>query len=126
MGTTTLDNRNNNGLLILIAVAIIAAIALGMLELSGHAAQGRAGAMDATEIRSLIVREVCKPVKAYTCPVHNQAKVICKLKGDLWGGLILGTTVEPPIIVTGYLAPYSYWMGTVVRDECVEVGWSGL
>jgi hypothetical protein len=113
--------------MILLILAIIAAITLGTLELTRHAAEGRVSTtMDAMEIRRQIESGICKPVKAYVCPVHSQAKVICKLKGNLWAGLILGTAVEPPVIISGYPAPYSYWLGTIIRDECFEVGWSGL
>lgn len=119
MATTTIDNRNNNGLIILLALAAIAAIALGTLELSTHAAQGRENtSLDAATIAKMMDNGTCKPIEAWECPLHDQQKIICKLKGNLWGGIIKSTTVNPPIIITGYPAPYSYWQRAVVRDEC--------
>jgi hypothetical protein len=123
MTTTTLDNRNNNTLLLLLALVAIAALALlGTLELTQHAAQGRENtALDATTIAYMIDNGVCKPIKTWECPLYNQRKVTCRIKGDLWGGLILGTAVDPPVIVTGYAASESYWTAAAIRDECYLV-----
>lgn len=125
--TTQATSQSNNGrffLLLLIAVAACAAAlySLGVtdLELTTHASQGRVGtSLDASAISSMISAGTCTPVEVYDCPAVNQRKIICSLKkSGLWAGLIIGTAVDPPVIVTGYPAPYKYWMGTVARDGC--------
>lgn len=121
MTAITEQNRGSGKLLLLLllAGAVAFAIAVGQLELSHHAAQGRQNtSMDAAAIQYKIDNGGCKKVETYVCPSHNQMKVLCQLKGDLWAGLIIGTTVEPPVIVTGYVAPINYWYGTVERDGC--------
>ena len=123
MATTTLDNRNNNGLwfylLVFACLAIVFAVTLGALELTQHAEQGRENTtLDAAAIAKMIDDGICKPVEAWECPLYNQRKVICKIKGNLWGGLILGTATNPPVIVTGYPATYAYWQAACLRDEC--------
>jgi hypothetical protein len=123
------QNQNNNTrwallLIIAIAVAILFALpALGELELTYHAEQGRENqALDAAAISNIIQKKGCRKLEIYECPMHSQKKVICKLdaRSDLWGGLIIGTRTNPPVIVTGYPAPYSYWMSSVARDGCFE------
>lgn len=120
------QNRRSSGLLLLIVAAIaIAALlaipALGELELTQHAAQGRENtAIDAAYIQTKIDNGGCKKVRTYVCPEHNQIKVICKFSGDLWGGLIVGTASSPPVVITGYLAPLSYWENSAIRDRCYK------
>lgn len=119
--TLTTNQRSNGWLLVLLAIAAIIAFALtvGQLELSHHAALGRDNtSMDAAAIQSQINKGGCKKTEIYICPAHNQIKMLCKLDSELWAGLIIGTASEPPVIVTGYVAPISYWYGTVKRDEC--------
>ena len=120
------NQQNSNGLLLLILAAIaIAALlaipALGELELTQHAARGRENtAIDAAYIQAKIDGGGCRKVRTYICPDHNQIKVLCRLDGDLWGGLIIGTASNPPVVITGYLAPLSYWENSAARDRCYK------
>lgn len=128
MTTVTLDNRGGGGKILLILVAIVIAFSvavgsLGTLPMTKHAEQGRAGTtMDAEAIRQMIDKRACKPIEVYVCPPVSQSKLICYLKpggnGDaLWAGVIVGISAPHPII-TGYVAPYSYWQGANLRDGC--------
>ena len=121
---STQNQRNNGGLLLLLlfaAVIVALAVAVGQLELTPHAQSGRVEtSLDAATISSMIQNNMCKRVESYECPELRQQKVLCKVKGDIWAGLIIGKGTNPPVIVTGYPATYKYWMGTMVRDRCYK------
>lgn len=132
MTATTLDNRGGGGkiLLLFLVIIIIFAISIGIgslldLPMTQHAAQGRSDAsLDADAIRRMIDNRACKPIEVWVCPPARQSKMLCYLRpssnysgDDTWAGVIIGID-EPHRIITGYVAPRSYWEGTFIRDGC--------
>ena len=130
--TATLPSNERgrwNAVLLFLVLAIAFAVAVGTLStlpMTRHAAQGRTGtALDAETIRQMIDQRACKPIEVYVCPPVSQSKLICYLRsssegGQLWAGVIVGMDMPHPII-TGYVAPYSYWEGANLRDGCYRV-----
>jgi len=101
------------------------------LPFTEHAKAGHngSGEMGAEKIRDLMKRKVCRPIDTFMCmqPTNEHIKLICPLypdnpaKDSLWAGLIIGLAngYTGPVIVTGYPAPFTYWMESVRRDQCV-------
>jgi hypothetical protein len=115
----------------LVALAILAAIkGIESLDLpfSRHAVTSHEGQLRAKEIRDLIDRGKCSPVEAYYCPVpgSDHAKVICQLKGNIWGGLIIGLEGGERVIVTGYPASRSYWLRAIARGGCIPIAFGSV
>ena len=115
----------------LVVLAILAAIK-GIesldLPLSSHAETSHEGQLQAKEIRDLINQGKCSPVEAYYCPIpgNNHAKVICQLKGTIWGGLIVGLEGGDRVIMTGYPASRSYWLRAIARDGCTPIAFGSV
>ena len=116
-------------------LVVIAAIALGALfvalqladlPLSNHAV-AEPHALDADTIRFQIQNGMCKPVKTWYCDMlgNKHFKVTCPIKGDLWAGLIVGMEGSP-VIVSGYVAPSSYWKNSAIRDGCMKSSLSAI
>lgn len=130
--TTQTIQQNNSGLKVLIlgtlaiGLAIALAVAVADIPLTKHAEEGRVdGGLGAIEIQAKMENNTCSPIQTYICPKYRQGKVLCHLSGQmgspnaLWGGLIVGmNNLEPTRIISGYVAPRSYWDGTLARDRC--------
>lgn len=119
----TTPNKNGAIILLFLVALLFAVLYFALdtqLDLSQHALEERADtSLNATTILSMIQNKTCRPVETYECPAVEQRKIICNLgQGGIWAGLIIGTSVDPPVVITGYPAPYKYWMGTVARDGC--------
>ena len=120
----------NRWLLVMIAVILIAMIILALqladLPLSNHAVN-EPHVLDADTIRFQIQNGICKPVTTWYCAMlgNKHYKVTCPVKGDLWAGLIIGME-NSPVIVTGYVAPSSYWKSTAIRDGCMKSNISAI
>lgn len=97
------------------------------LPFSDHASKAHAdeGGKTPEEVRDEMKRKLCRPIDKFFCT--DQIKLICPLfpdnpaKDSLWAGLIIGIRGPEdlkPVIVTGYVAPFSYWMSSMKRDGC--------
>ena len=104
--------------IILLALAIVLwpviSDVLGDVEtipMTQHAREGHLNeGINATAMVEMIASGHCREMEVYECPADATTKVLCKVSGNTWGGLIIGLLDDGTSeIITGYAARYSYW-----------------
>ena len=132
MATTQIENRGSFKWIILLALAVAGALALGTLlkaPFSLHATNSHADQYNAIGIRHRIKDNLCEEVLCYHC-ANRTIKLLCRIKPDLWGGLVVGYSGALQIIdldsdqftiITGWAAPWAYWQRVIARDACIQI-----
>ena len=98
------------------------------IPMTQHAEQShRNEAVNATALVEMSASGNCWEMEIYDCPADATTKVLCKVGGNTWGGLIIGLLDDGTSeIITGYAARYSYWRKIVDEDGCTASGGSGF
>lgn len=115
MQATQTRPRNKLWLILLLAVAL--AVAFPMTR---HALNGHTGQYNATSIQDRVSNDGCLDKSFHICS-DGTAYILCEIKVDIVGALVIGLKRLLPNTITGYAARPSYWNNAVAKRNCISL-----
>ena len=111
----TQTRPNKLWLILLVAVALYAAF-----RMTAHALNGHAGQYNAVSIQEKVDNGGCLDKSFHICS-DGTAYIMCEIKVDIWGALVIGLKKMLPNTITGYAARPSYWQNAVAKRNCISL-----
>ena len=109
--------NSGTGLILLAIVFLIGIMALALLDLpfTKHAETShQEQSINAASLVTMIEAGLCHNLEVYDCPDNATIVILCKIKNNVVGGLVLGINLDgTKHIITGYPARPSYWRNNV-------------
>ena len=112
----TYETKNNSAIWIILFIAVIlAALALVDLPLTIHAETKHVDEkVNAASLITMITAGACRDMEVFDCPNNATTVILCKIKNNIVGGLVLGTSLDgTQHIITGFAARPKYWKNNV-------------
>ena len=116
MQATTARQRSGK-LWLLVLVGLALAI---VFPLTAHALNGHTGQYNATSIQDKINNDGCLDRSFHVCS-DGTAYILCEIKIDIMGALVIGLKRLLPNTITGYAARPTYWQNAVAKRNCISL-----